>query len=481
MQIRMRVRGRRLRPRVFLAALVLLMALPALVSASASPPTASASHAGEAGDGEGPVVVYKLSGEITGVTAYAVQDVLGTAQVLGAQLVVVELNTPGGELTAVQSIMQLFATSPVPVLVYVPPAAIAVSGGTYLLMASHIAAMGPASQIGSCQPVIGVVPTYEPKYIEFVVALMRSHAHLHERNETVAERFIVENLNLGPTQAEDLNAVELLAPSLDDLLASLEDYTLIRRELQPGDATFKLVLTSELDQFNYTESWDFEGMSTAARYTYLPHLGLLLLGFLAHPVVNFILLQIGIWGFIFAINAPGQSGEIISGVCIVLALVGMGIIGISVGGILLMIIGGALLVVEAKTDIGFAGAAGAGGVFCFVLGGIFFLPPSQWLIPTQAMWIFQGVTAGVALIFASLFGYAIVKAAEARKLTSEFAPERIVGAPGVAETLLDPEGRVRALGETWTATAMDPPIKPGEPVEVVRLEGIRLIVRRRNP
>ena len=483
---RMRTRTRGLHtpnPRSSWIVFSLLVVLPLMGLTLSSPPVVpvSAGTADRGLDGGGPVVVYRLTGEITGVTAYALQDVLGTAQLLGAKLVIVELNTPGGELMAVQSIMQLFATSPVPVLVYVPTAAVAVSGGTYLLMASHVAAMGPASQIGSCQPVVGVVPTYEPKYIEFVVTLMQSHAHLHERNETVAERFIVENLNLGPTQAEELNVVELLAPSLEDLLTSLEDYTLIKRELQPGDFTFKLVATTDLDQYNYTDSWDFGGVSTAERYTYLPHMGLLLLGFLAHPVVNFILLQIGIWGFIFAINAPGQSGEIISGVCIVLALVGMGIIGISVGGILLMIIGGALLIVEAKTDIGFAGAAGAGGVACFVLGGIFFLPPSQWLIPTQAMWLFQGVAAGVALIFASLFGYAIVKAAEARKLTSEFAPEHIIGAPGVAETLLDPEGRVRALGETWTAKALDPPIKPGEPIEVVRLEGIRLIVRRRNP
>jgi len=145
-----------------------------------------------------------------------------------------------------------------------------------------------------------------------------------------------------------------------------------------------------------------------------------------------------------------------------------------------MFIGIVLIIVEAKTDIGFAGAAGIGGTICFALGGIFFLPPSQWLIPSQTMWVFQAIAVIVALCFAGLFGYAIMKAAEARRLTSEFEPELVIGKPGVAETLLNPEGTVRALGEVWTAIAEDPPIKSGEPVEIVRLDGIRLIVRRQT-
>ncbi|MFX1475783.1 MAG: NfeD family protein, partial [Promethearchaeota archaeon] len=168
---------------------------------------------------------------------------------------------------------------------------------------------------------------------------------------------------------------------------------------------------------------------------------------------------------------------IISVFCIILALVGIGIIGIPVAGLLLMALGGVLIVVEAKTDVGFAGAAGIGGIICFVLGAIFFLPPGQWLIPAQAMWVFWGISVGFALMFAILFSFAIMKAAEARRLKSELEAERVVGKPGVAETNLDPEGRVRALGESWSAIAEEPPIKAGESVVVVRLEGIRLVVR----
>jgi membrane-bound serine protease (ClpP class) len=423
------------------------------------------------------ILVYPVSGEITGVTAQAIQSLLATAESTNAKLVVVQLNTPGGELIAVQSIMQMFATSSVPVLVYVPPAAIAVSGGTYMLMASHIAGMGPAAQIGSCQPVVGAIPTYEPKYLEFVVTLMTEHARLHERNETTASRFILENLNLGSADARSLGVLDFAADSLPALLNDLEGYTLIRRD---PEATFRLVPTGDLGSYNWTTSWDFAGIASIPQIQYVTPPVLMLLGFLANPVVNFVLLQVGIWGFVFALNAPGQYGEILSGVCIILALVGMGIIGISIGGVLLFVLGIALLIIEAKTDIGFAGAAGISGAVCFALGGVFFLPPTQWLIPQPTMWVFQGIAVSIAAMFAGLFGYALMKAAQARRLTSEFAPERLVGQEGIAETALDPDGRVRALGESWTATAVDPPIKNEEPVEIVRLDGIRLIVRRRT-
>ena len=146
-----------------------------------------------------------------------------------------------------------------------------------------------------------------------------------------------------------------------------------------------------------------------------------------------------------------------------------------------MVLGLLMLIIEAKTDVGFVGLVGIIGIVCFVLGGIFFLPPSQWLIPSQLMWLFQGIAAVSALIFSALFGYAIYKAAETRRLTSDFDPTKIAGSQGIAETNLDPEGRVRALGESWMAEAEKGVIKAGESIEVVRLNGIRLIVKKSEP
>ncbi len=276
----------------------------------------------------------------------------------------------------------------------------------------------------------------------------------------------------------NLGSIELVANSLGELLATLESYTLVQRELQPSDFTYRIIPTVDLGSINYTQVvQDLDGVSSATRITHSPSFTLSILSFLAHPVVSFILLQVGIWGFIFALNAPGHLGEVVSVICILLALVGLGIIGVSVAGMVMMILGLVLIIVEAKTDIGFAGLAGIVGVACFVLGGIFYLPPNQWLIPSQLMWVFQGSSAVVALVFAGLFGYAIYKAAQARGLPSDFDPKEMPGTIGLAITNLDPEGQIRAFGENWTAIAEDGVIKAGESVEVIKLDGIRLIVK----
>ncbi len=429
-----------------------------------------------------PILIYPISGQITGVTTLTIQEVIATAQSNNARLIVIELSTTGGELGAVSQIMQLFANSPVPIVVFVPLSGQAISGGTYLLTASHIAAMTSTARIGSCQPIAGIFPITDPTYLNALVTLMTYHTHLHERNETTVTRYILENLNHGANEAEQSRTIELIANSLPDLLATLEEYTLVQRENQPTDVTFTILRTIDLASYNYTQViQDFDGVASAPQIIYSPNAGLTILAFLAHPIISFILLQVGIWGFIFALNAPGHAGEIISIICIILALVGLGVIGVSIAGIVLMVLGLILLILEAKTDIGFSGLAGIIGIACFVLGGIFFLPPSQWLIPTQVMWLFQGVAAATALIFSALFGYAIYKAAQARRLTSDFDPKTLPGSRGIAETNLDPEGRVRALGESWMAEADKGVIKAGETVEVLRLDGLRLIVKKVEP
>jgi membrane-bound serine protease (ClpP class) len=429
-----------------------------------------------------PVVKFSLSGHITGVTTMTIQELITTSETLSARLIVIELSTTGGELGAIANIMQLFTESSIPIMLFIKPAELGLSGGTYLLQASHIATMGYASQIGACQPIAGISPITDPQYLNDLVTLMTSYTHVFERNTTTASRFITDNLVLGPTEALALGSIEFVDGAVTDLLTTLEAYTLIERELQPQDRTYKLVPTIDLGSYTYNRIIeDFTGIASEPTHEYTPAPGLTLLSFLAFPPVSFLLLQIGIWGFIFALNAPGHLGEILSIVCIVLGLVGLGIIGVSVAGIVLMVFGVVLLIVEAKTDIAFAGLAGGIGVACFALGGIFFLPPSQWLIPVQVMWFFQGTSAAIALIFSTLFGYAVIKAAQARRLTSDFDPRLIPGTPGIAETLLDPEGRVRAFGESWMAIAEKGVIKAGETIEVVRLDGIRLIVKRVEP
>lgn len=144
---------------------------------------------------QGSVLVVRISADISSPTAELVARSIEEAQAGGARLIVYELNTPGGDLGSVTNIMNDFNSSPIPVVVWVTPSgAAAWSGGTYILMASHIAVMASGTTIGSAQPVTATGETVnETKIINALTGLMRDNARLHDRNETVAQEFITEH------------------------------------------------------------------------------------------------------------------------------------------------------------------------------------------------------------------------------------------------------------------------------------------------
>jgi membrane-bound ClpP family serine protease len=157
--------------------------------------------------------------------------------------------------------MDLLDESEIPVAIFVAPRAI--SGGTYLLMAGHVAVMKSGSQIGSCQPVTGTgEPITETKYINYLTGLMRSHAWLHSRNETAAELFVTENLNLHAEEALRFNVIDFIAESPQDLASKLTSYVLIK--YKEGEASrFILVGREEMDKYDVVRSWDFENIDKA--------------------------------------------------------------------------------------------------------------------------------------------------------------------------------------------------------------------------
>jgi hypothetical protein len=157
--------------------------------------------------------------------------------------------------------MTLIDESEIPVAVFVEPRAI--SGGTYLLMAGHVAVMKSGSQIGSCQPVTGTgEPITETKYVNYLTGLMRSHAWLHSRNETAAELFVTENLNLHAEEALRFNVIDFIAESPQDVASKLTSYVLIK--YKEGEASrFILVKREEISKYDVIQSWDFENIDKA--------------------------------------------------------------------------------------------------------------------------------------------------------------------------------------------------------------------------
>ena len=261
----------------------LLVVVLAFVLVASLQPSASA---------QGSVLVVRISSDISSPTAELVSRSISEAQAGGARLIVYELNTPGGDLASVTEIMNSFNSSPIPVVVWVTPSgAAAWSGGTYILMASHIAVMASGTTIGSAQPVTSTGETVnETKIINALTGLMRDNARLHNRNETIAQEFITQNINLGPEEALRDHVIEFAADSLDSLLSQLQPYTLVLSTGEMGTSVWKLVLTSSLGTVTYTRSYDFSGLSQAAAYNYQPGISIGVLQFLSNPLIATVLL-----------------------------------------------------------------------------------------------------------------------------------------------------------------------------------------------
>ena len=426
---------------------------------------------------QGSVLVVKINAEIARPTAELVARSINEAKAGGAGLIVFELNTPGGELGSVTDIMSDFNSSPIPVLVWVAPSgATAWSGGTYILMASHIAAMASGTTIGSAQPVLSTGEVLnESKYINALSGLMRDNARLHDRNETVAQEFVTQNINLGPEEALRLHVIEFAADSLETLLTQLEPYTLILSRTEIGTSVWKLVLTASVGNFKYAKSFDFSGISQAGQYVYDPGISIRLLEFLSNPLIASVLFIIGLYAVIIGFKTPGYGLEITGAIMVFLALVGFGIIGINIAAALLFVLGIILTLIEIKTHIGVFALAGIGLI---LLGSFLAFPLPGWeLLSIKAIESARQTLISVALVMSGIFGFVVYKVAQARRMKVKAGPEQLVGKIGKAISTLAPRGEVSVEGQIWRAETLGFHVKQGEPIEVVGREGLILRVK----
>ncbi len=207
------------------------------------------------------ILFIRISGELTDTTKNFVQNTLNVAEYRGSRLIIISLDTPGGYVDSTERMMKLLDESEIPVAIFVDPRAI--SGGTYLLMAGHVAVMKSGSQIGSCQPVTGTgEPVTETKYVNYLTGLMKSHAWSHSRNETAAELFVTENLNLHAEEALHSKVIDLIAESPQDLVSKLTRYVLIKYKEEEA-SRFILAKREETSKYDVDQSWDFENIDKA--------------------------------------------------------------------------------------------------------------------------------------------------------------------------------------------------------------------------
>ena len=444
---------------VLLAVVLLLAVRPVLASA------------------QGDVLVVTISSEISRTTEELVTRSIAEAEAGNARLIVYELNTPGGELDSVTNIMNDFNSSPIPILVWVTPTgASAWSGGTYILMASGIAAMASGTTIGSAQPVSATGEVLnESKYINALSGLMADNARLHDRNGTVAQEFVTENLNLGPEEALRLHVIEFIADSLQSLLSQLEPYSLVLSTTASESTVWSVTPTNTLENVPHTQTFDFAGVSQATVFTYDPGIGIGLLTVLSNPIIAIVLFLVGLYAIIIGFKTPGFGLEIVGGLMFFLSLIGFGIIGISTAAILLFVIGIILTLIEIKTHIG---VFALGGIGFIIVGSFFAFPLPGWeLLSAQAVESSRETLVSVTLVMSAIFGLVVYKVAQARRMKIKTGPEQLIGSIGSAISELAPSGEVRVEGQVWRAETIGGTIKRGESVEVIRREGLILRVK----
>jgi len=423
----------------------------------------------------GQIVDLRVDGIIGPASADFIVRGLAKAAEGQAQLVVIELDTPGGLDTSMRQIIKAILASPVPVATFVFPAgARAASAGTYILYASHIAAMAPATNLGAATPVaIGLAPeggerkpegkqrkdgkdakeappssaeTMSHKARNDAAAYLRSLAELRGRNADFAERAVRQAASLAAEEARRQGVIDLVAKDLPDLLRQLDG-----RKVRVHQGELRLatagapVVTIEPDWRNR------------------------LLGVLAHPQLALILMSIGMYGLFFEFSNPGSVFPGVAGaICLLLALFAFQLLPINWTGVALLALGAGLMAAEAFMPS--FGVLGLGGIVAFVLGGLFLIDTELPGYGLSLPFVLGSAAVSAAVLFAigSL-------AARARRRPVVSGRETLVGSLGTVTVAAGGEYWARIQGESWQvrcATAL----APGDRVQVSGVDGLILEV-----
>lgn len=391
------------------------------------------------------------------------------AEEINAELVIINMDTPGGLMKPMRDMVQKILASSVPVMTYVTPAgARADSAGTYILLASHIAAMTPTTHLGAATPVSlsgeDATPpvdddtdnedsdapappsgsSMERKVMNDAVSYIRGLAERHGRNADWAEKAVTEAATLTASQALEQNVIEFIAADRDELLKLIDGH-----EVEINGETITLA-TADAQVEAYEPNWRIR-----------------LLGVISNPEIVLLLGLIGLYGLMYEGWNPGAIVPGVVGViCLLLAAYALQVLPVNYAGLALIFLGVALMIGEAYAPS--FGALGIGGIAAFVFGSIMMFDSG---IP--GFGISLAFVIGLALVFALLIIWMLGYLVKLRRRGAVSGVESIVGGVATAMDSFSGDGMVWLEGESWHARS-SVPISKDQQVVVRAMDGLIL-------
>jgi len=406
------------------------------------------------------VIALHVTGVIGPATAEYVERGLALASREHAQLVVLTIDTPGGLDTSMRRIVQNILASATPVATYVAPSgARAASAGTFILYASHVAAMAPGTNVGAASPVsIGFTPSpapgegddkkaktsdvHERKAMQDAAAYIRSLAQLRGRNADWAEKAVTEASSLSASEAKAQNVVELIASDETSLLRELDGRKIA---VAGGERILHLAGASTIA---FDPDWHFRALAI-----------------IADPTVAMILMLLGVYGLIFEFGHPGfVFPGVFGAVSLLLGLYALHLLPVNYAGLALMAIGIAFMVAEVFVPA--FGSLGLGGIVAFVIGALMLIDTDvpAFGIPRSLIVILALVTLAFVLVVVRM-------AVRARRAPIVSGVASLVGADGEMVDDATGIGWATIRGETWQV-ATEARLARGQKIRVVGMDGV---------
>jgi membrane-bound serine protease (ClpP class) len=414
----------------------------------------SATTGAIAQEGAAPHVdVLEIEGPVTPIMISYIERGIDTAEENGAEALIIQLDTPGGQVDLMGEVVRTILDAGVPVVVYVwPPGAYAASAGTLITLAGHVAAMAPGTTIGAASPVGSqgedLGETMESKIKEDLKAQARALAeHRGEEAMAWAESAIEEAKAATAQEALEMNVIDFVAEDLQDLMEQMDGHQVtVRGEemtLQTAGARTDDLPMNFIEQVLHT---------------------------ITNPTIAFLLLSLGPTAILFELSSPGgYVAGIVGVICLLLGFYAVGVLPVNYAGLLFMALAFVLFIADLKAPT--HGALTIGGIVSLVVGGLMLFNSPLYRVSVTAI-VSVAVTAGL------FFGFAVTKVVQAHRRPAVTGREGLIGQLAQARTSLDPEGTVFLKGELWVATVTGGPVEAGETVEIVAVEGFHLQVRR---